>query len=408
MNLFDATPYSNKKICVALSGGVDSVCLLHFFCSCIQKYNISLSAVHVEHGIRKEESLRDMRFCEELCKTWGVPLLVERRDVPAFAKACGLGLEEAARNVRYEIFHRILSDGKADLVATAHHANDLCETLLFRLARGTSPAGMNAILSGRGLARPFLKVPKAAILDYAAFNHLPHIEDSTNSDETITRNYIRLRALPAFEKIHDGAAEHLISFAEQCARDDEFLNGLAKKEITFLRGDRLVRADLPEPLFLRACLICLEAEKDYTSANLYEILKLKDLQSGKKVCLPAGQEAAREYGNIVFYRPAQPIPERPFTRNEYRTEPFEGALKADLSRFPKGCVVRGRKEGDFIIPFGGKKKSLKKFLTDKKISARLGKKLPLVACGAEVLAVLGVEISDKVKVDETTKQIIYL
>ena len=95
MTLFDVTPYQNKKICVALSVGVDPVCLLHCLCAVKERFCLKISAVHVEHGIRGEESLRDMRFCEELCKAWEVPLDIERRDVPALAKRCGDGAERA-------------------------------------------------------------------------------------------------------------------------------------------------------------------------------------------------------------------------------------------------------------------------------------------------------------------------
>ena len=367
MTLFDLSPYSNQKICVALSGGVDSVCLLHFFSTHRLKYNICLSALHVEHGIRGEESLRDLHFCTSLCAAWGVPLTVEQKDVPALAKLWGVGLEECARRVRYEIFDRLLRDKTADFIATAHHAGDVAETILFRLARGTSPAGMETIKAQGGIIRPLLKVKKSEILAYAAENHLTHVEDSTNSDEKITRNYIRSTVLPAFEKIRAGAGEHLIAFAELCARDDEYLQELAKKEIEEIAGDKFVPIDLPEPIFYRACLLCMDAKRDFTSANLSEIAKLRSLQSGKRVALPAGQEAAREDDKIAFYRPSKPMTAHEFTKNDTCMEFFAGAVRADFDKFPTDCVVRTREAGDFFVPFGGQRKTLKKFLTDRKI-----------------------------------------
>lgn len=404
MQLFDLQPFCKKRICVALSGGADSVCLLDSFRRGAAEYEIKLFAVHVEHGIRGEESLRDLKFCENLCKRWNVDLIVEKRDVPALSKRDGIGLEEAARKARYEIFEKLLSLHEADLVATAHHADDVAETVLFRLARGTSPAGMNAITDFCGIVRPLISVSRAQILSYLSENGLEYVEDSTNSDERYTRNYIRHTVLPAFSKIHGNAVEHLTRFAAQCARDDAYLTQLAREKITFRGNDRLVPADLPEPLFLRACLWCLNAEKDYTSASLNEVTKLKMLQSGKKVCLPCGQIAVREYENIVFYEPAPPVGERPFCKEEFLSF-GEDKLRADLDAFPQGCVVRTRREGDFIVPFGGHKKSLKKFFTDKKISSRLGKEILLVACGSEILVAIGVEISDKVKVTESTTRV---
>ena len=410
MGLFDLKQYGGKRVCVALSGGADSVCLLHCFYRGAEEQKITLSAIHIEHGIRGEESFRDMEFCKTLCREWGIPLKIVRVDVPALIKENGGGnVEAVARLARLNAFRALIDGGEVDLVATAHHRNDVAETILFRLARGTSPAGMRAIQNFPFLIRPLLGRSRDEILGYVNENSLPYVEDSTNSDENYTRNYIRHTALPAFEKIHGNAAEHLVRFAAQCARDDEYLTSLAKKEIRCLgaHGDMLVPADLPEPLFLRACFLGMGAKSDYTSANLEEISKLKTLQTGKKVRLPGGKTAAREYGNIVFYdEDVPPVKERPFEKDFFVLSPRPG-LRADLDAFPEGCVLRSRREGDFIIPYGGQKKTLKKFLTDKKISARLGRRLTLVACGQEILVVKGVEISDKVKITEKTKRIGY-
>ena len=402
--------YAGKKICVALSGGADSVCLLHLFYTHAEEYGASLSAIHVEHGIRGEESLRDMEFCKALCKEWEIPLKIVRVNVPAMIEENGGGnIECVAWLARLNAFRALIDSHEADLVATAHHRNDVVETVLFRLARGTSPAGMKAIRNFPFLIRPLLNVSRDEILQYVHENSLHYVEDSTNADEHYTRNYIRHTVLPAFEKIHKGAAEHLARFAAQCAQDDEYLTSLAKKEIECVgaHGDMLVPVDLPEPLFMRACFLCMGAEADYTSANLAEISKLKTLQTGKKVRLAGGKTAAREYGNIVFYyEMAEPIEERPFEEDFLVLAPHPG-LRADLDAFPAGCVVRSRREGDFIVPYGGQKKSLKKFLTDRKISARLGRRLTLVAHGEEILVIKGVEISDKVKITQKTKRIGY-
>lgn len=409
MELFSLAPYFGKRICVALSGGADSVCLLHYLYSHAAQFHISLSAVHVEHGIRGEESLRDLKFCENLCKSWNIPLETVREDVPARARQARQSEEEAGRNLRYDVFLTILRENRADFVATAHHLGDVAETVLFRLARGTSLAGMRAVTERQGIIRPLLQTSRAEIEAYLTEHGLSHVEDSTNSDETYSRNYIRHSILPAFEKLSARASEHLVHFAALAAEDDEYLQTLARREVRMQQGDYCVPANLPAPLFTRACLWAMKllgVQKDYTGAHFSELSALQTLQSGKKISLPGGAEAVREYENIVFYRPEPPFAERPFVKAEYLTA--RDGLKADLDCFPEGCVVRTRREGDFIIPYGGRKKSLKKFLTDKKISARLGKKLPLIAYGSEILAVVGVEISDKVKITEKTLHIGYL
>ena len=415
--------YRHARVTIALSGGVDSVVLLHAFKAQAAENEIALSAVHIEHGIRGDESLRDLQFCEALCKTWGVPLTIVRASVPARAKEERSGLEEAARRVRYEVFRRLLSEGQADYVATAHHMGDVAETVLFRLARGTALSGMRAIEEGGGIVRPLLAVTREEIEAYARAHDLPHIEDSTNSDESYHRNYIRHTVLPALEKVSGNAEEHIVRFAALAAEDDELLCKLAAKKIIRRSAELAVPIELSNPLFSRACVLCMRElglTKDYSGANLEEVARLRSLQSGRKASLPNGLEAVREHDTIVFYRRDAAHEEVPFTANAgtvYEGSRFKfsvssedggGALTVDLDAFPAGCVVRSRREGDVITPYHAPHKTLKKFLSDKKIPARVGKQLPLIAKGNEILVVVGVEISDKVKVTSTTKRIGYL
>ena len=438
MKLFSAEQYRGKRVCVALSGGIDSVCLLHVLKGQAADMGITLSAIHIEHGIRGEESLRDMAFCEVLCKEWGVPLKIVRENVPALAAEQGGSVEQVARAVRYAAFFAVVDTGEADFVATAHHADDLAETILFRLARGTGASGMKAITERGGLLRrPLLTVTRAEIEAYADENGLPHVEDSTNKDENFTRNYIRHTVLPAFEKIHEGAKKHLVEFAALAAEEDDYLQKLAEEKIVRVFDEEWVPADLPDVLFARACLSCLRQTGiyDYTRANLEELARLKTAQSGKKVSLPVKdvpwrRVAIREGKYVVFYwdwdygeegfaeipfSPQEGLYTRPaaFSVQEFGAELPAGAgaaekgsgkraLFVDLDAFPAGCVVRTRREGDIITPYHARKKTLKKFLTDKKIPARLSQKLPVIAKGSEVFVVVGVEISDSVKVKEET------
>ncbi len=436
-------PYFGTRVCVALSGGADSVCLLHYFHSHALEYSITLSAVTCEHGIRGENSLKDLVFVEKLCKDWEIPLRIFRADVPNMAKTAKTGLEEAGRNFRYACFDAILQDADGtDFIATAHHKDDLIETVLFRLIRGTSLGGLNVFPERNGIIRPLLNVSRAQIMQYVRENSLPYVIDESNSDETFTRNYLRRTVLPALERSVNGAGEHLAEFALRASQDDALLQDMAKKSIRFVAGEYCIPADLPQPLFTRACVEILKRRgitKDYTEANLQEIAALKSLQSGKRVSLPKGLCAVREYGDIVFYFPHSPT-QTPFEGeisfkkgafslngnelivaedlNGEMAENFSDipvaqnatrkTLKVDLDALPENCVIRTRREGDLFTPFGGKSKTLKKFLTEKKISARRGRLLPLIACGSEILAVCGVEIADRVKITPNTKRIGYL
>ena len=414
-----------KRVCVAVSGGRDSVCLLHALLSAAEGAQIAVSALTCEHGIRGAASEEDLAFVIGLCDRWDVPLDIFRADVPALARAEKIGLEEAGRRFRYACYSRVLAEGKADMVATAHHLGDAAETALFRLARGTSLAGMDVFPAREGIVRPLKNTPRAEIEAYVAAHALPFREDGTNADVRFSRNRIRLEVLPALEKAAHGAAEHIAAFAARAAEDDKYLQAEAAKALCRRAGAVCVPLSLPVPLFSRAVLAALRAcgvQKDYTSADVAAAARLKTLQSGKRVTLSGGAEGVREGEYIAFYRPsaaplsadaaAFPFGFGTFPMGEYTgmvgTEEAEGALVADLGAFPAGCVVRTRREGDLIKPPGGGTKTLKKFLTEKKIPARIGRALPLIACGSEVLAVFSVGIAEEVRVTEKTVRRAYL
>ena len=157
----DLKKYQNKRICVAVSGGVDSMVLLYLLKRDTEKYGYSVSAVNFEHGIRGEESVADSLFVQETCKAWDVPLSFFVESCVERAKREKLSLETVARNFRRENYEKILKDGLADFIATAHHANDNAETVLFRLARGTSLSGAVGIRkNGREIYSTFNRKDK--------------------------------------------------------------------------------------------------------------------------------------------------------------------------------------------------------------------------------------------------------
>ena len=198
MELFSLAPYRGLSLAVAVSGGRDSVALLHYLHKNAEEAHISLSALTCCHGIRSSAEA-DVAFVEEVCKAWGVPLTVFRADVPARAKQSCRNLEEEGRLFRRECYQTML-DGGADAVLTAHHRDDYAETVLFRLARGTSLQGLDVFPAQKGLLRPLLGVTRARIDEYIQENALPFREDETNADVAFSRNRIRHEVLPALER----------------------------------------------------------------------------------------------------------------------------------------------------------------------------------------------------------------
>ena len=424
LNLQD---FSGKRICVAISGGVDSVSLLHYLKGLEKDYGYSLCAVHCEHGIRGEESLADARFVEEFCLQQGVPLYAFSEDCPARAKRDKQSLETAARAFRQDCFKRLLSEGKADFIATAHHKNDDAETVLFRLMRGTSLTGVGGMVELNGkIIRPFLSWTRSDIEAYAKENGLAYCVDSTNFELDATRNKLRLNVLPLMEETVSGAMENLVRFSRLAAEDDGLLYEYAKELLTAdLDGITVAFCD-KKPLFRRACLMALKelgVERDYTALHLENAFHLQGLERGSRLSFPKGVEAEKAERGVRFYHiKEEEFAEKPtaqmFTQNRFDGGRYEvtvsldpissdgvwRVLQVDGDKIPATAVYRFRQEGDFIQRFGGGKKTLKKFFNEEKTPVAEREYLPLIAEeNGEVYVVCGVEISEKVKVTADTK-----
>lgn len=436
--MMDLRNFSNKRICVAVSGGVDSVTLLHYLKSCERECGYSLSAAHCEHGIRGKESLADMRFVEELCKAWGVPLFIFSEDCPTRAKREKESLETAARNFRYESFASLVEGNKVDFVALAHHKNDEAETVLFRLARGTSLTGVGGMVEMSGcFLRPLLSWTRVEIVEYAVKNNLSWREDQTNGETDATRNKLRLEVLPKLEEAVPGVAENLVRFASLASEDDALLYEYAKTLLSVkeTEGETFVSVAFSDkkPLFRRACLLALKTlgvEKDYTALHLENLYNLQSLERGARQSLPQGLEAERQEKVLLFYKKkplqkAEKGAEKIFDKNgfdggmylvsvsEMPVEKPENSwkiLKVDEEKLPKNAVFRFRKEGDYIRRFGSGKKTLKKFFNEEKTPVAEREYLPVIAekDGSEVYVVCGVEISESVKITEETKKTLYI
>lgn len=223
MNI-DFASLKDKKILCAVSGGADSMCLLHL----LHSEGTEVTAAHFEHGIRGEESVRDMAFVESFCKEQGIPFVCGRADVPAYAAENTMGLEEAARKLRYEFLEQMRRELGLELIATAHNADDNAETLVFNLTRGSGTMGMRGIPPRRGdIIRPLITVTRAQIEAYLEENKVPHVEDSTNQSEDYTRNLIRRRVMPVLREINPRFAEAAGRTSLLCTRDEDCLSAMA-------------------------------------------------------------------------------------------------------------------------------------------------------------------------------------
>ncbi len=249
---------ADTPLAVALSGGADSVALLHILKSYCAG---ALTAIHVHHGIRGEEADRDAAFCRALCERLAVPFVTLHVNVPALAAARGLGLESAARAARYEALADEMKRENIPLLATAHHADDQLETVLQHLLRGAGTRGLCGIPAVRPLqegrdalvVRPLLQMTKAQILDYCTANGLDFVTDSSNAQPCCPRNCLRAEVLPVLRELWPAGAARAARAASLLAEDEAYLQSLAA-DFLAREGDAppvAALAELPRPIFAR-------------------------------------------------------------------------------------------------------------------------------------------------------------
>lgn len=218
---------------LALSGGADSAALLHLLTVCARRDGFSVLPVHVHHHIRGEEADRDAAFCRSLAEAYGWEPVIREVDVPRLAAQRGKGLEETAREARYAFFEELMHERRIPLLATAHHADDNLETVLFRLCRGTGLPGLCGIPSVRAFAggfltRPLLPFTRREILAYCAQEDLHFVQDSTNSDPSYARNRIRILVVPELETVAGNPQKSVSRMTRALSQDLDFLCGQAE------------------------------------------------------------------------------------------------------------------------------------------------------------------------------------
>lgn len=417
-----------KTVAVAVSGGADSMALLHFTANFCKRFNIKAVALNVEHGIRGENSLRDTAFVKDYCEKNGIPLLEYKVDVPKKAKTDKIPLEQAARILRYECFFDAVKKGKCDAVLTAHHSSDNLESVLFNLFRGTGVKGLTGIRDYKNVIyRPFIKVSKAEIAEYIKQNNIPFVDDETNFCIDYTRNFLRLNVIPKIKEIFPEAEKSVLRLTETLKTEDEFLSALAEKAVSRHGDGYGIATDTPKAVMARAVIIALKnlgLSRDYEKIHVDDVCALSEKENGKTVSLPLDIKAAREYDKITLFKDLtcdENDTAIPFTTGLHaldgRTiavspcenvsgEDLKKGFYADIDKIPDGAVIRFRRKGDKFKKFGGGTKSLADYFTDKKIPLKDRNGILLVANGSDVLIINGVAVSDKVKVDKDTKNIV--
>ncbi len=432
------------RILVAVSGGPDSVALLHLFLEIHRSRRLEILVAHFHHGLREREADGDLALVRSLAARRGLPFHTGRMRPPETSAS----LEEYARDQRYGFLRSVAERTGARRIAVGHQQDDQAETLLMRLLRGSGRRGLAGIHPKREdlVIRPLLEISRREIVDYLFTLGALFREDTSNRDLRFTRNRIRHELIPGLVRdFNPEVVRTLARTADRLREEDDLLERITERELTAIRNGSNLAVDrldcLPEALRRRVLLRALEdyrgSRRRISSRHIDALLGLIPATArGKRVILPGGMQAVRSEEWIRFQCAPEPAPPPAFqeflpvpgrcelprtglsfqsriqTRDSFPDPIREGGrdraiLDADRVRHP--LIIRARRPGDRFRPFGGPGgKTIKKFFIDRKVPAAARDRWPLITCGEDIVWVVGQQIDDRYRVRPSTRSLLIL
>lgn len=429
-----------QSVLVGLSGGPDSVALLHILTRLPQKVNAA--AVYVNHQIRPRTAKKEEQFCRTLCSKLNVRFFVEEANVPELARQSGKGLEETGRDVRYRVFEQLVRKHGFEKVALAHHIDDRVETVLFHILRGCGLAGLSGMPIKRGnIVRPLYQVSKADILIYLKAHNLSYCIDRSNLGEDRTRSFMRNNLLPSIRsRINQRVDSAIISLSETASEDERFLEQLVdrsyRRSVKTSAGGKL-ELDLTRfagyNLWLRRRLLrrCLaeascagQAPDRATVEQLLDLVKRKaracSLPNRVEAIIVGDRLVLYRRGNILYEIELQPGRRTELAQLRLTLKCWISSLSTDVPRQRRAAVVvldrsgvvfpllvRNIRRGDRFQPLGmsGRKK-VGDYLTDRKTDRVYRDEIPVVCDSNGIIWLVGYEIADRVKIGPATKEVV--
>lgn len=432
MNNAEKLSYSmfqmGDRVLVGLSGGADSVALLCLLNSIKDALSLKIYACHVNHGIRGEEAKRDEEFCISLCEKLGIELFVERISVPEIAVIKKCSLETAGRDERYRILNEIAKE-KSAKIAVAHNQNDLSETVIFNLLRGSSLKGVSSLKKVRdNIYRPLLKTAREDIEKYLKSIGQDYVNDSSNFHDEYTRNKIRHNIMPLLNEINPKATEHIASFSERVKEDNDYLENTAAAVFSNFYTEKGLSDKINEyHPSIKNRVVALFLEENgvlVTSQNIEAINEL--ISSGGRVNL-SGNSMFKKMGNVIYREcPESCIERTEITSGEYSFGDIKievsfvdlevkkeynkeiGVFCLDADKISGKMHIRSREEGDIIKFPKRPKKTLKKFFCEKKIPSEKRGSIPILADEKGMIAVLPYGIDERLLADKNTKRLLII
>ena len=425
---------------IAVSGGADSMGLLHVLVRLNGIFKVNYRVVHVHHGLRGAEADRDANFVKNACLRYNIPCRIIRVNVLDFAQSRKLSIEEAARYLRYQALENeaVQWETEADTekqvkIAVAHNREDNAETILMQAARGSGLRGLSGMQYVRKrIIRPLLDIPREEIEKYLVKEDESWINDSTNAETEYTRNRIRHDILPLIiSEVNNGAVENITRAGKLVGQADSYINSQASKilEENVYEEDSaycfpldILKKQVPiiQSYIVKLLLAKInKTMKNITSKNIDDITGLIDSETGKRIDLPYRLAAERDYESIKVYRRELPSMDHAdesednghfeFTTFDYKGQkaPEEKYTKwFDYDKIDEPMEIRFRQAGDYFKLKGVGKKSLRTYMTDAKIPNDIRDEIPVIAAGNHVMWLVGYRISEAYKIDKSTKTIV--
>lgn len=354
------------RVGVAVSGGADSVALLYLLVELAPRWNLTLRVLHVDHGLRGEESRADVRFVAELAARLGLGFELHEADVRAMARASGDNIEQAARRLRLDFFHSLLARGVVDRVALGHTRTDQAETVLFRLLRGAGITGLAGIwpVTGEGLVRPLLALDREEVRRYLERRQIVWREDASNLDLNLARNRIRHQLLPQLRREWNPAlVEALARLAAVAQEEERYWEGeigrLAVRELTRQGPAVLVRCsrlrELPEAVARRLVRRAIgEAKGSIRRVEFEHVARILELAASREGGGAVGVPELEVRRSFDWLRLGPP---QPPTRYSFRVAipgryPIPGAGRSVLLEavdWPEGYNTGGESHLDWSL-----------------------------------------------------------
>jgi len=437
----------NDHVLVAVSGGMDSVVLLHVLFRLKDLWHLRLEVIHLNHGLRDGEADRDQQFVEQLAKSYHLPVIARQVSVPQLMKSERLSEEQAARKLRYRFFEELLEQRGADLIALGHQADDQAETVMDHFLRGSGVKGLAGMPVRRGkFIRPLLFATRNEIETYATANSLDYVTDSTNAMVRYRRNRIRHELIPYLQKhfnpaitdvllrtsgIMDQVEQYLDSQAELAW--DRCCISIKKNKIildidTFLNYFSVIQKYVLYQLFERIAL----DRSILTAQRMEQILTLiRRRISGKRIRLTNDWQLWVNHDQVVISSEIVSDYEIPIVIDKhYQLPRGEGEFVArlidreelpahfstsrqveyiDYDKISGALAIRNFRTGDRFRPLNGKgEKKLSDFFIDLKIPLHRRKNIPLLVCESGIVWIVGYQIDDRFKLTDKTKRILRL